>query len=51
MSHADLQATIEAAFDDRDNVGINNQGEIREAVNDALAAFEDVPGADLIRAM
>ena len=36
MSHADLQATIEAAFDDRDNVGINTQGEIREAVNDAL---------------
>ena len=36
MSHADLQATIEAAFDDRDNVGINTQGEIREAVGDAL---------------
>ena len=36
MSHADLQATIEAAFDDRDNVGITTQGEIREAVNDAL---------------
>ena len=36
MSHADLQATIEAAFDDRDNVGTTTQGEIREAVGDAL---------------
>ena len=36
MSYADLQATIEAAFDDRDNVNLSTTGEIREAVNEAL---------------
>ncbi len=35
-SYADLEKTIEAAFDDRDNVSLNTQGEIREAVNEAL---------------
>ena len=52
MSTADLQATIEAAFDDRDNVGINTQGEIREAVSEALNLLDSgqarvaEPGAD-----
>ena len=36
MSHADLQATVEAAFDDRDNVNTGTGGAVREAVNDAL---------------
>lgn len=36
MSTADLQSTIEAAFEDRDNVGLTTQGEIREAVEEAL---------------
>ena len=36
MSHADLQATIDAAWDDRDNVGLDTTGAIREAVETAL---------------
>jgi len=36
MSTADLQSTIEAAFEDRDNVGLTTQGKIREAVEEAL---------------
>ena len=31
-----LQATIENAFENRDQVNINTQGEIREAVSEAL---------------
>lgn len=31
-----LQATIEAAFEDRDNISISTQGEVREAVVEAL---------------
>lgn len=31
-----LQATIEAAFEDRDNISISTQGEVREAVEEAL---------------
>ena len=36
MSNADLQSVIEKAFDDRDNVNTDTQGEVREAVMDAL---------------
>ena len=36
MSHADLQATIEAAFDDRDTINTQTQGAVREAVQEAL---------------
>ena len=36
MSNADLQATIEKAFDDRDNVNTSTTGEVREAVQEAL---------------
>ncbi|WP_420548980.1 2,3,4,5-tetrahydropyridine-2,6-dicarboxylate N-succinyltransferase [Curvivirga sp.] len=36
MSYSDLQAVIEKAFDDRDNVNLSTTGEIRDAVNDAL---------------
>ncbi len=36
MSNADLQATIEKAFDDRDNINTGTTGEVREAVQDAL---------------
>ncbi|RED48050.1 2,3,4,5-tetrahydropyridine-2,6-dicarboxylate N-succinyltransferase [Aestuariispira insulae] len=36
MSYQDLQATIEAAFDNRDTVNYGTTGEIREAVNEAL---------------
>jgi 2,3,4,5-tetrahydropyridine-2-carboxylate N-succinyltransferase len=36
MSHADLQATIDAAWDDRDNVGLDTTGAVREAVGEAL---------------
>lgn len=36
MSNADLQQTIEAAFDDRDNVNLETTGAVREAVEEAL---------------
>lgn len=36
MSHADLQATIEKAFDERDAINTKTQGAVREAVQDAL---------------
>ena len=36
MSNADLQSVIEKAFDDRDNVNTDTQGDVREAVMDAL---------------
>lgn len=36
MSHADLQATIDAAWEDRDNVGLDTTGPVREAVVEAL---------------
>ena len=36
MSNADLQSVIGKAFDDRDNVNTDTQGEVREAVMDAL---------------
>lgn len=36
MSHADLQATIEKAFDERDAINTETQGAVREAVQDAL---------------
>lgn len=36
MAHQDLQAVIDAAFDNRDQVNFNTSGEIREAVNEAL---------------
>jgi len=40
MSTADLQAVIEKAFDDRANVNLSTGGEIREAVQDALALLD-----------
>ena len=36
MSTADLQATIEAAFDNRDTINTGTKGEEREAVLEAL---------------
>ncbi len=36
MSSTDLQKTIEAAFDDRANVGPHTKGAIRDAVETAL---------------
>ncbi|MEE9314501.1 MAG: 2,3,4,5-tetrahydropyridine-2,6-dicarboxylate N-succinyltransferase [Rhizobiaceae bacterium] len=36
MNTQDLQSTIESAFEDRDNIGIATQGEIREAVQETL---------------
>ncbi|MCF6322667.1 MAG: 2,3,4,5-tetrahydropyridine-2,6-dicarboxylate N-succinyltransferase [Rhizobiaceae bacterium] len=37
---ADLENTIEAAFDNRDEISTNTQGEIRAAVNDALELLD-----------
>jgi 2,3,4,5-tetrahydropyridine-2-carboxylate N-succinyltransferase len=36
MSHADLKATIEKAWDERDGVTPATKGEVRDAVNEAL---------------
>jgi len=40
MSHADLQATIDAAWEDRDNVGLDTTGPVREAVEAALSLLD-----------
>ena len=40
MSHADLEAAIEAAWDDRDNVNAGTGGAVREAVDTALSAMD-----------
>lgn len=36
MSHTELQAVIDAAFEDRDNINTTTTGQVREAVNEAL---------------
>jgi 2,3,4,5-tetrahydropyridine-2-carboxylate N-succinyltransferase len=36
MSHADLKATIEKAWDERDGVTPATKGEVRDAVSEAL---------------
>lgn len=40
MSHAQLEAVIEKAFDDRDQINYDTQGEIRDAVNQALSLMD-----------
>src|SRR3546814_11972248 len=37
----DLQSTIEAAWDDRDTLGLTTTGPVREAVESALAGLDD----------
>ena len=37
----DLQSTIEAAWDDRETLGLTTQGAVREAVEAALAGLDD----------
>ena len=41
MSHADLQAIINDAFDARDDITINTKGEIRDAVETALKLMDN----------
>ena len=38
---ADLQATIEAAFEDRDNISTSTTGAVRDAVEQALSMLDD----------
>ncbi|KFC61299.1 2,3,4,5-tetrahydropyridine-2,6-dicarboxylate N-succinyltransferase [Devosia sp. LC5] len=40
MSHADLAATIDAAFEARAEINISTKGEVREAVETALALLD-----------
>ncbi|MEO0962880.1 MAG: 2,3,4,5-tetrahydropyridine-2,6-dicarboxylate N-succinyltransferase, partial [Pseudomonadota bacterium] len=40
MSFADLAATIETAFDNRDSVSTSTTGEVRDAVDTALGALD-----------
>jgi len=41
MSASQLESVINAAWDDRDNVGLDTRGEIREAVEEALAGLDN----------
>ncbi len=40
MSHADLEALIDKAFDDRDSITTTTTGDIRDGVNEALALLD-----------
>jgi 2,3,4,5-tetrahydropyridine-2-carboxylate N-succinyltransferase len=40
MSSADLQSTIDAAFDDRENIGFDTKGVVRDAVDEALRLLD-----------
>jgi len=40
MSNSQLQSVIETAFEDRANINTNTQGEVRDAVNDALELLD-----------
>ena len=40
MSYTDLENTINAAWDDRDNVGLDTQGAVREAVEEATELLD-----------
>jgi 2,3,4,5-tetrahydropyridine-2-carboxylate N-succinyltransferase len=40
MSRADLQVTIDAAWEDRDNIGLDTTGPVRDAVEEALALLD-----------
>lgn len=41
MDLARLETLIEAAFDDRDNIGVDTQGDVRDAVNATLEALDN----------
>jgi len=41
MSTSQLETVINAAWEDRDNVGLETKGEIRDAVEQALAGLDD----------
>lgn len=40
MSHADLSRTIDTAWDNRDGLGFNTKGEVRDAVETALSLLD-----------
>ncbi|MEG3617147.1 2,3,4,5-tetrahydropyridine-2,6-dicarboxylate N-succinyltransferase [Magnetovibrio sp. PR-2] len=40
MSYTDLENTINTAWDDRDNVGLDTQGEVREAVEQSMELLD-----------
>ena len=40
MTSTDLQSVIEAAFDARDTISTETTGEVRDAVNEALAMLD-----------
>ncbi|UUX51983.1 2,3,4,5-tetrahydropyridine-2,6-dicarboxylate N-succinyltransferase [Nisaea acidiphila] len=41
MSASQLETVINAAWDDRDNVGLDTKGEVREAVEEALSGLDN----------
>ena len=40
MSHPDLEATINAAWENRDAIGLNTKGEVRNAVDALVSLIE-----------
>ncbi len=40
MSHSELQAVIDAAFEDRENINTSTAGQVRDAVNEALRLLD-----------
>jgi len=40
MSHSELQAVIDAAFEDRENINTSTTGQVRDAVNEALRLLD-----------
>ena len=40
MDHAQLESVIDQAFDNRDQVNAETKGEVREAVEEALALLD-----------
>ena len=40
MSHSELEPIIEAAWEDRDAITLDTQGEVRDAINTALDALD-----------
>lgn len=41
MSFSDLAQTIDAAFEARDNISLTTQGDVRDAVNEALNLLDN----------
>jgi 2,3,4,5-tetrahydropyridine-2-carboxylate N-succinyltransferase len=50
MAHDDLASTVDAAWEDRANVGLATQGKVREAVEEAVNLLDSARPASRKRA-